>query len=72
MNKRFCLTMMWVGLLMCICAVGGMAPTAVAEEFPTKPVRIIVPFAPGGLNDVVGRMIAQHLTERFGRQVIVE
>ena len=43
-----------------------------AQEFPTKPVRIIVPFAPGGLNDLVGRMIAQHLTERFGRQVIVE
>ena len=46
--------------------------SAPAQEFPTKPVRIIVPFAPGGLNDVVGRMIAQHLTERFGRQVIVE
>ncbi len=46
--------------------------SASAQEFPTKPVRIIVPFAPGGLNDVVGRMIAQHLTERFGRQVIVE
>src|SRR5688572_29069459 len=43
-----------------------------AQEFPTKPVRIIVPFAPGGLNDLVGRMIATHLTERFGRQVIVE
>lgn len=43
-----------------------------AQEFPTKPVRIIVPFAPGGLNDVVGRMIAHHLTERLGRQVIVE
>ena len=46
--------------------------SAPAQEFPTKPVRIIVPFAPGGLNDLVGRMIAQHLTERFGRQVIVE
>src|SRR5688572_2883530 len=45
---------------------------APAQEFPTKPVRIIVPFAPGGLNDLVGRMLAQHLTEKFGRQVIVE
>ena len=35
-------------------------------------MRIIVPFAPGGLNDLVGRMLAQHLTEKFGRQVIVE
>src|SRR5262245_54450861 len=45
---------------------------APAQEFPTKPIRIIVPFAPGGLNDVVGRMVGQHLTERFGKQVIVE
>jgi tripartite-type tricarboxylate transporter receptor subunit TctC len=57
-------------------AIAGFLVTftasAPAQEFPTKPVRIIVPFAPGGLNDLVGRMIAQHLTERFGRQVIVE
>jgi tripartite-type tricarboxylate transporter receptor subunit TctC len=45
---------------------------AAAQEFPTKQVRIIVPFAPGGINDVVGRVIATHLTERFGRQVVVE
>ena len=50
----------------------ALTASAPAQEFPTKPVRIIVPFAPGGLNDLVGRMIATHLTERFGRQVIVE
>jgi tripartite-type tricarboxylate transporter receptor subunit TctC len=53
-------------------SVVALTASALAQEYPTKPVRIIVPFAPGGLNDVVGRMIAQHLTERFGRQVIVE
>jgi tripartite-type tricarboxylate transporter receptor subunit TctC len=57
--------------------VGGFilaltATAAVAQEYPSKPVRIIVPFAPGGINDVVGRMIGTHLTEKFGRQVIVE
>jgi tripartite-type tricarboxylate transporter receptor subunit TctC len=58
-----------------IVTVGLLVPIAAsasAQEFPIRPVRIIVPFAPGGLNDVVGRMIAHHLTERFGRQVIVE
>ncbi len=45
---------------------------APAQDYPTKQVRIIVPFAPGGLNDLVGRALAQHLTERFGRQVIAE
>ncbi|MPZ40851.1 MAG: tripartite tricarboxylate transporter substrate binding protein [Rhizobiales bacterium] len=55
-----------VGVLLALTAA------APAQEFPTKPVRIIVPFAPGGLNDLVGRMVATHLTERLGRQVIVE
>ena len=50
----------------------ALTASAPAQEFPTKQVRIIVPFAPGGLNDLVGRMLATHLTERFGRQVIVE
>jgi tripartite-type tricarboxylate transporter receptor subunit TctC len=52
-------------------ALALTAPAA-AQDYPTKQVRIIVPFAPGGLNDLVGRMLAQHLTEKFGRQVIVE
>jgi tripartite-type tricarboxylate transporter receptor subunit TctC len=50
----------------------ALTATAAAQEFPTKPIRIIVPFAPGGINDIVGRMVATHLTERFGRQAIVE
>jgi tripartite-type tricarboxylate transporter receptor subunit TctC len=43
-----------------------------AQDYPTKPVRIIIPFAPGGLNDLIGRMVATHLTEKSGRQVIPE
>jgi tripartite-type tricarboxylate transporter receptor subunit TctC len=48
------------------------AGPAVAQDYPTKPVRIIVPFDPGGLNDVAARVLATHLTKRFGKQVIVE
>lgn len=54
-------------------AIALAAPTvASAQEYPTKQVRIIIPFAPGGLNDVVGRMLATHLTQAFGKQVIAE
>lgn len=51
-----------------------LVPTgsALAQDYPTKQVRIIVPFAPGGINDVVGRLLATHLTQAFGRQVIAE
>ncbi len=59
-------------LLTIASVVLALTATAAAQEFPTKPIRIIVPFAPGGINDIVGRMVGTHLTERFGRQVIVE
>jgi tripartite-type tricarboxylate transporter receptor subunit TctC len=48
------------------------AGLASAQQYPTKPVRIIVPFAPGGGSDFIGRFIAQKLTERLGQQFIVD
>jgi tripartite-type tricarboxylate transporter receptor subunit TctC len=49
-----------------------LTTAAAAQEYPTKPVRLIVPFPPGGSNDVVGRLIATHLSERLGKQVVVD
>ncbi|MCK9513879.1 MAG: tripartite tricarboxylate transporter substrate binding protein [Pigmentiphaga sp.] len=48
------------------------AATAMAQGYPEKPIRLIVPFPPGGGNDVIGRIVAEKLTERLGQSVIVE
>src|SRR3954471_13659652 len=53
-------------------AVLALASAAHAQSYPTKPVRLIIPFPPGGSNDVVGRLIALQLSERLGRQVVAE
>jgi tripartite-type tricarboxylate transporter receptor subunit TctC len=49
-----------------------LAAGAAAENYPNKPVRLIVPFPPGGSNDVVGRLIAKQLTEKLGQNVFVD
>ncbi len=45
---------------------------AAAQDYPTKPVRVIIPFPPGAINDTVGRLIATQLTNRLGKQFIVD
>lgn len=53
---------------------GGLFTTAnhAAESFPTRPIRMIIPFPPGGGTDIMGRIVAQRLTEALGMQVVVD
>src|SRR5712672_4641743 len=50
----------------------ALAANAAAQEFPSKPVHLVVPFPPGGPLDISGRMIGKELQDRWGHPVVVE
>jgi tripartite-type tricarboxylate transporter receptor subunit TctC len=59
-------------ILMTIALMLAAPLMAHAQDWPTRPVRVIVPFAAGGSTDVAARMVAEYLTRAFGQQVFVE
>src|SRR5438105_11301552 len=50
----------------------GLCSTASAQTYPAKPIRMIVPYAPGGTADILARAVAQKLTQAWGQQIIVD
>jgi tripartite-type tricarboxylate transporter receptor subunit TctC len=60
-------------VLLCALFIAAFLPmTTAAQSYPSKPLRLIIPFPPGGSNDVVGRMIAAQLATRLDKPVIVD
>ena len=57
-------------VLFIICS--ALAGACLAQPYPSKPVRIVVPWPPGGVSDVLTRAVAQHMSEPLGQQVVVE
>src|SRR5258706_934939 len=53
-------------------ALWSVATAALAQDYPTKPIRVIVPISAGGGTDVAARIVAQKLTDRLGHQVVVD
>ena len=57
----------------CLLLATVAAPaTTQAQPYPTKPIRMVVPFTPGGTTDILGRAIGQKIAEAFGQQVIID
>src|SRR5882757_9592988 len=53
-------------------ALPAMSRIAVAQTYPARPVTVIVPFAPGGATDVVGRIVGEYLSRTLGQQFVIE
>jgi len=62
---------LWLAIATMLLASLWAAPV-VAQNYPSKPMRFIVPFAPGGGNDIIARTVAQKLSEAWGQQVVVD
>src|SRR5690606_34943459 len=70
MNRVFVPRRMAAACAGFVLALGG--PLALGQDYPNKPVRMVLPFSPGGGTDILARLVAQGLTEAWGQTVIVD
>ena len=62
----------WIAIAAAVGILALAAGARAAEEWPARPVRFIIPFPPGGSNDIIGRPIARHLGERQGKPFVID
>jgi tripartite-type tricarboxylate transporter receptor subunit TctC len=67
MNKRLAMTS-----LLAAAALAALPGLAQAQAFPNKPIRLVVPFAPGGTTDIIARIVAERMGQALGQTVVVE
>ena len=71
MRRTFCLKLTSTATAIALLACTAISP-ALAQSFPSKPIKLIVPYSPGGLPDTVARALSPHLSQALGQTVFVE
>jgi len=71
LQRRALTRLVWGGLLAASSGLGMLAP-AMAQGYPNKPIKAIVPFAPGSATDTIGRAFAAKMSEELGQTIVVE
>ena len=66
------LTLATVAMALCVVALVNLQPEAAAQPYPVKPIRVIVPYPPGGTSDILTRLIGVKLTESWSQQIIAD
>ena len=61
-----------VRILLACCALAALAAPAAAQTYPSRPIKLLVSFPPGGASDLIGRVIGAVLSERLGQPIVVE
>jgi len=61
-----------LGIVMAMPVADGVVAQSAADRYPEKPIKIIVPFAPGGSTDILARVLGQKMTENWGQPVVIE
>jgi tripartite-type tricarboxylate transporter receptor subunit TctC len=72
MLKRAFLRSAAAGAAVAACGLAAIAPASAQEQWPAKPIRIIVSFAPGGLTDLIARVLQPKLQEALGQPVVID